>query len=60
MGGFTLIVFVDLFVFLLICIFYFLEIAEYLDEAMLIPTNTSVVVRRIPGLPRLPIVIQPE
>ncbi|XP_021757813.1 E3 ubiquitin ligase PQT3-like isoform X2 [Chenopodium quinoa] len=31
---------------------------EYLDEEMLIPRNTSVLVRRVPGLPRMPIVIQ--
>ncbi|XP_010277117.1 PREDICTED: uncharacterized protein LOC104611647 isoform X2 [Nelumbo nucifera] len=29
---------------------------EYHDEAMLIPKNTSVLVRRIPGRPRMPIV----
>ncbi|KAL1367747.1 hypothetical protein HN51_021866 [Arachis hypogaea] len=33
---------------------------EYLDEAMLIPKNTSVLIRRVPGLPRLPIVIELE
>ncbi|OMO79903.1 Zinc finger, RING/FYVE/PHD-type [Corchorus capsularis] len=29
---------------------------EYLDEAMLIPKNTSVLIRRVPGLPRKAIV----
>ncbi|GAB4835008.1 hypothetical protein Ancab_033275 [Ancistrocladus abbreviatus] len=33
---------------------------EYLDEAKLIPKNTSVLIRRVPGRPRLPIVTQPE
>ncbi|XP_058105960.1 E3 ubiquitin ligase PQT3-like isoform X2 [Magnolia sinica] len=31
---------------------------EYPDEAMLIPKNTSVLVRRVPGRPRLPIVTE--
>ncbi|KAG9452001.1 hypothetical protein H6P81_004905 [Aristolochia fimbriata] len=31
---------------------------EYADEAMLIPKNTSVLVRRVPGRPRMPIVTQ--
>ncbi|XP_022153991.1 E3 ubiquitin ligase PQT3-like isoform X2 [Momordica charantia] len=33
---------------------------EYLDEAMLIPKNTSVLIRRVPGRPRLPIVTKQE
>ncbi|XP_038995870.1 E3 ubiquitin ligase PQT3-like isoform X2 [Hibiscus syriacus] len=33
---------------------------EYLDEAMLIPKNTSVLIRRVPGRPRMPIVTAPE
>ncbi|CAL0313751.1 unnamed protein product [Lupinus luteus] len=33
---------------------------EYLDEAMLIPKNTSVLVGRVPGRPRLPIVTKIE
>lgn len=33
---------------------------EYLDEAMLIPKNTSVLIRRVPGRPRMPIVAQPD
>ncbi|GAV72822.1 DWNN domain-containing protein [Cephalotus follicularis] len=33
---------------------------EYLDEATLIPKNTSVLVRRVPGRPRLPIVTEQE
>ncbi|CAK7356347.1 unnamed protein product [Dovyalis caffra] len=33
---------------------------EYLDEAMLIPKNTSVLIRRVPGRPRLPIVTEQE
>ncbi|XP_038687657.1 E3 ubiquitin ligase PARAQUAT TOLERANCE 3 isoform X2 [Tripterygium wilfordii] len=33
---------------------------EYLDEAMLIPKNTSVLIRRVPGRPRMPIVTQQE
>ncbi|PON43170.1 zinc finger protein [Parasponia andersonii] len=32
---------------------------EYLDEAMLIPKNTSVLIRRVPGRPRMPIVTDP-
>ncbi|KAL3818237.1 hypothetical protein ACJIZ3_004142 [Penstemon smallii] len=32
---------------------------EYLDEGMLIPKNASVLVRRVPGLPRKTIVIAP-
>uniref|UniRef100_A0A803LTA1 DWNN domain-containing protein n=1 Tax=Chenopodium quinoa TaxID=63459 RepID=A0A803LTA1_CHEQI len=35
-------------------------ISEYLDEAMLIPKNTSVLIRRVPGRPRMPIVTQPD
>ncbi|XP_037494119.1 E3 ubiquitin ligase PARAQUAT TOLERANCE 3 isoform X2 [Jatropha curcas] len=33
---------------------------EYLDEAMLIPKNTSVLIRRVPGRPRMPIVTEQE
>ncbi|XP_019446075.1 PREDICTED: uncharacterized protein LOC109349647 isoform X1 [Lupinus angustifolius] len=33
---------------------------EYLDESMLIPKNTSVLVGRVPGRPRLPIVTEIE
>ncbi|GMH28911.1 hypothetical protein Nepgr_030754 [Nepenthes gracilis] len=33
---------------------------EYLDEVMLIPKNTSVLIRRIPGRPRIPIVTQQD
>ncbi|ONI06527.1 hypothetical protein PRUPE_5G066400 [Prunus persica] len=33
---------------------------EYLDEAMLIPKNTSVLIRRVPGRPRMPIVTDSE
>ncbi|OVA05439.1 DWNN domain [Macleaya cordata] len=33
---------------------------EYLDEATLIPKNTSVLVRRVPGRPRMTIVTEPE
>ncbi|KAM3319954.1 E3 ubiquitin ligase PQT3-like [Capsicum chacoense] len=32
---------------------------DYVDQAALIPKNTRVLVRRLPGLPRLPIVIPP-
>ncbi|XP_019150253.1 PREDICTED: zinc finger CCCH domain-containing protein 18-like [Ipomoea nil] len=32
---------------------------EYLDEAALIPKNTSVLIRRVPGRPRKPIVTAP-
>ncbi|PWA54241.1 DWNN domain, a CCHC-type zinc finger [Artemisia annua] len=32
---------------------------EYIDEDMLIPKNTSVLIRRIPGQPRKPIVTAP-
>ncbi|QHO33394.1 hypothetical protein S83_027731 [Arachis hypogaea] len=31
---------------------------EYLDEAMMIPKNTSLLIRRVPGRPRLPIVTE--
>ncbi|XP_068636293.1 E3 ubiquitin ligase PQT3-like isoform X2 [Aristolochia californica] len=31
---------------------------EYADDAMLIPKNTSVLVRRVPGRPRMPIVTE--
>jgi hypothetical protein len=37
-----------------------LGISEYLDEEMLIPKNTSVLIRRVPGRPRLPIVTELE
>ncbi|KAJ7952532.1 DWNN domain, A CCHC-type zinc finger protein [Quillaja saponaria] len=33
---------------------------EYLDEAMLIPKNTSVLIRRVPGRPRMPIVTEQD
>ncbi|XP_061337010.1 E3 ubiquitin ligase PQT3-like [Gastrolobium bilobum] len=33
---------------------------EYLDEEMLIPKNTSVLIRRVPGQPRLPILTKIE
>ncbi|KAF3786149.1 putative RING finger protein P8B7-15c [Nymphaea thermarum] len=33
---------------------------EYLDEAMLLPKNTSVLVRRVPGRPRMRIVTERE
>ncbi|KAL5748450.1 hypothetical protein ACOSP7_025491 [Xanthoceras sorbifolium] len=33
---------------------------EYMDEAMLIPKNTSVLIRRVPGRPRMPIVTEPN
>ncbi|RZC52323.1 hypothetical protein C5167_020746 [Papaver somniferum] len=33
---------------------------EYQDEATLIPKNTSVLVRRVPGRPRMTIVTEPE
>ncbi|KAL3649595.1 hypothetical protein CASFOL_005998 [Castilleja foliolosa] len=32
---------------------------EYLDEGMLIPKNTSVLIRRVPGRPRKPIITAP-
>lgn len=35
-------------------------ISEYLDEAMLIPKNTSVLIRRVPGRPRMPMVTGQE
>ena len=35
------------------------SISEYLDEAMLILKNTSVLTRRVPGRPRMPIVTEP-
>ncbi|KAK3153776.1 hypothetical protein QOZ80_2BG0180990 [Eleusine coracana subsp. coracana] len=33
---------------------------EYADEGTMIPKNTSVLIRRIPGRPRRPIVTEPE
>ncbi|CAN6923033.1 unnamed protein product, partial [Brassica oleracea] len=33
---------------------------EYLDEAMLIPKNTSVLIRRVPGRPRIRVINQQE
>ncbi|OQU91736.1 hypothetical protein SORBI_3001G241100 [Sorghum bicolor] len=33
---------------------------EYADEATMIPKNTSVLIRRIPGRPRKPIVTEPD
>ncbi|XP_010449621.1 PREDICTED: uncharacterized protein LOC104731833 isoform X1 [Camelina sativa] len=33
---------------------------EYLDEAMLIPKNTSVLIRRVPGRPRIRVITIPE
>ncbi|XP_062205016.1 E3 ubiquitin ligase PARAQUAT TOLERANCE 3-like isoform X2 [Phragmites australis] len=33
---------------------------EYADDATMIPKNTSVLIRRIPGRPRKPIVTEPE
>lgn len=34
-------------------------VTEYLDEDTLIPKNTSVLIRRVPGRPRMPIVTAP-
>ena len=36
------------------------SLSEYADEATMIPKNTSVLIRRIPGRPRKPIVTEPE
>ncbi|XP_020267892.1 E3 ubiquitin ligase PQT3-like [Asparagus officinalis] len=33
---------------------------EYVDEAAMIPKNTSVLIRRVPGCPRMPIVTEPD
>uniref|UniRef100_A0A6V7QSV6 DWNN domain-containing protein n=1 Tax=Ananas comosus var. bracteatus TaxID=296719 RepID=A0A6V7QSV6_ANACO len=33
---------------------------EYVDEAAMIPKNTSVLIRRVPGRPRKPIVTEPD
>lgn len=38
----------------------FSAISEYLDEAMLIPKNTSVLIRRVPGRPRIRIITPQE
>lgn len=38
---------------------YLFCISEYVDEGMLIPKNTSVLIRRVPGRPRMPIVAAP-
>lgn len=40
-------------------LFSVFSISEYLDEAMLIPKNTSVLIRRVPGRPRMTIVTEP-
>lgn len=45
-------------IFIAIC--HRFQISEYQDEAMLIPKNTSVLIRRVPGRPRLPIVTEQE
>lgn len=37
-----------------------LQFLEYNDEAALIPKNTSVLVRRVPGCRRMPIVVERE
>jgi len=47
----------DIFTVFYSCLF---GISEYLDEEMLIPKNTSVLIRRVPGRPRLPIVTEIE
>jgi hypothetical protein len=39
---------------------FFFAISEYLDEAMLIPKNTSVLIRRVPGRPRIRIITREE
>jgi hypothetical protein len=36
------------------------EFSEYLDEAMLIPKNTSVLIRRVPGRPRITVITTQE
>lgn len=36
------------------------SVSEYVDEAMLIPKNTSVLIRRVPGRPRKTIVAAPD
>lgn len=36
------------------------EFSEYLDEAMLIPKNTSVLIRRVPGRPRITVITAQE
>ena len=36
------------------------SVSEYADEAILIPKNTSVLIRRVPGRPRKPIVAEQE
>jgi E3 ubiquitin-protein ligase RBBP6 len=41
-------------------LFFFFAISEYLDEAMLIPKNTSVLIRRVPGRPRIRIITREE
>ncbi|PNT67406.1 hypothetical protein BRADI_3g27136v3 [Brachypodium distachyon] len=33
---------------------------EYAEESIMIPKNTSVLIRRMPGRPRMPIVTEPE
>ena len=42
------------------CFRVIFSLSEYADEATMIPKNTSVLIRRIPGRPRKPIVTEPE
>jgi hypothetical protein len=42
------------------CFLVIFSLSEYADEATMIPKNTSVLIRRIPGRPRKPIVTEPE
>lgn len=41
-------------------VFFVFVISEYLDEAMMVPKNTSVLIRRVPGRPRMNIVTQQD
>lgn len=47
--------------FSVVLIIYYLgfEISEYHDEDQ-IPKNTTVIIRRVPGPPRMPIVLEPK
>ena len=38
--------------------YVFFLILEYLDEGMRLPKNTSILVRRVPGRPRMPTVTE--
>lgn len=50
----------ELYIWPLYIFFSTIVLSEYLDEAMLIPKNTSVLIRRVPGRPRIRVINQQE